>query len=107
MPDFILQRDFVLRSRHGLSIRFTKGLPTHVPERLAEEAVGIGAVPVHPPAPVDDLLEAIRLLAEEADAEKFTVKGAPRTEAVEAIVGRDLKAAEVAQAWAEFKGGRE
>ena len=45
MPDFLLNRTYNLVGK-GHNIRFTKGVPTHVPPELLREALSIGAEPV-------------------------------------------------------------
>ncbi len=42
MPDFLLNRTHNLVGK-GHNIRFTKGVPTHVPPELIREALSIGA----------------------------------------------------------------
>jgi hypothetical protein len=42
MPEFLLNRTYNLVGK-GHNIRFTKGVPTHVPPELVREALSIGA----------------------------------------------------------------
>ena len=43
MPDFVLNRNYALRSLTGHSINFVKGKPCYVPPAVVKEAVAIGA----------------------------------------------------------------
>jgi hypothetical protein len=48
MPQFILHRNYVLRTTNGHAIGFVANEPTNVPEICVEDAVAIGARPVDP-----------------------------------------------------------
>lgn len=115
MPQMLMLRDFVLTSTLGLSIRFQKGQPVHVPPELVFEAMEKGAVPADGEAPVVEepvlpvtpagderaalVLEAVRELVDKNDADDFGANGAPLVKAVERELGFDVDRAEVQVAW--------
>lgn len=115
MPQMVMLRDYVLSSTLGLSIRFQKNRPVHVPKELVFEAMEKGAVPadgvapevevpVAPTKPAADerdalLIEAVRELVAKNDADDFGANGAPLVKAVERELGFDVDRAEVTVAW--------
>lgn len=120
MPTFVLNRDYVLRSLVGLSVRFEKGQPTYIPDVLAKEAVGIGAecvdgeVDVLGPEPIEEpeltlderklkMFDAFKVMKERDVRTDFTGQGLPAMKAVEKLVGMNLDRAEVDEAWAEYQ----
>jgi hypothetical protein len=100
MPDYILNRDFTLRSTSGRSIKFLKGVATHVPRFMEQEVAGIGGVPADgsdvfvgepvatPTAPEDPvtregmILQAIVKIAQMNQRGDFTAAGAPHADAL-------------------------
>lgn len=123
MPQYTLNRDFVLRNTKGV-ISFTKGEPTNVPSYMVMDAVAIGAeavgaetpslVPkdnVVPEAPQGDerqsqILTAISLLVEKNDASDFTGSGSPSVKAVEGVLGFDIDRSELVEAWKKFNADK-
>jgi hypothetical protein len=119
MPVFILNRDFVVRSRFGRSIEFKKDVETYVPNALVREVVAAGAVPAEGEeglvqAPVgsgpqteaelqDKIRAAFEELVAKGNEKDFTATGIPAVRAVESIVGVNLSSAQVKDAWGQFK----
>lgn len=123
MPQYKLNRDFVLRNTKGV-ITFTKGEPTNVPTYMEMDVVAIGgeavskATPSLVPqdAPEKDnpqgedraaqILTAISLLVEKNDAADFTGSGTPSVKAVEGILGFDIDRSEVVEGWKKFNADK-
>lgn len=121
MAEYILNRNYVLRSLLGQSVKFVKGEPTYVPRLIEREALAIGAECVSGDAPdilpaedqvapplsqqerLDQLNAAFALLAERNDSKDFTGAGVPAVKAVEKIVDFDVDRNEVITAWAEYQ----
>ena len=120
MPNYILKRDYVLRSTSGV-ISFLKGEPTFVPKHMEREVVAIGAEIVEGEAPAllepakalpkvpegadreEQIAAAIALLVDRNDAADFTGSGAPSVKAVSKLLDFDVERTELANAWSEFK----
>lgn len=120
MANFVLNRDYTLRSLSGLSVRFVKGEPVFVPQPLEKEAVAIGATCIDGEIdvlgePVEEVVEpageertlklfdAFKTLSERNDREDFTAQGMPATRAVQALVGFKPDRAEISLAWDEYR----
>lgn len=119
MPQMIMLRDYVLASTFGLSVRFKKGEPTHVPSPMVAEAMERGAVPADGKAPEFEaevvvaapagderaalILEAVRELVAKNDADDFGGNGAPKVRSVERELGFDVDQAEVKTTWKQFQ----
>lgn len=120
MANFVLNRDYVLRTLAGLSVRFVKGEPVFVPKPLEKEAVSIGAVCIDEEVnvledeveevaePVGEdrtlkLFDAFKLLSARNEREDFTAQGMPATKAVQALVGFKPDRAEISLAWDEYR----
>lgn len=120
---FTLHRDRVLASVLGLSVEFKKGVPTHVPPELHNEALAIGAEPedelveekpatktsepADPNKRKEEIFAAFEMLALRNERTDFTAGGAPRDQALESILGWKLSAKERDILWAEFKVGKD
>lgn len=119
MPNYTLNRDFMLRTTDGV-ISFVKGEPAWVPPNMVKHAVGIGAEPVDGAKPdLTDAPEAPEQLSDEDrkalilaafeqikgknDSKDFTGAGCPTVKAVERIVEFAVERTEVAELWNEFK----
>jgi hypothetical protein len=117
---FVLNRNYVLASLFGHSIRFAKGEPTHVPPECYKEAVSIGAIPesevemeeskpAGKPEPTDPvarqaaLFAAFETIALRGAREDFTAGGTPRDKALEAELGWKVSSKERDAAWLEFQ----
>jgi hypothetical protein len=120
MSTFVLNRDYVLRTLSGLSVRFVKGEPVFVPPTIQADAVAIGAVCVdgevdvlpkeedeEAPLTPDELkilmFAAFDQLVKRDGRGDFTGNGLPSMKAVEQIVGRNLDRADVTDAWREYQ----
>ena len=120
MPEYTLNRNYVLRTRSGV-ISFKNGAPTYLPPHMELEARLIGAEPVSGEGP--SLLEpekeaareltpeerhkamiaAFELLVEKNAREDFTAAGRPAVKAVETLTGFDVDSREVDGAWTAWR----
>ena len=123
MAEYVLNRNFVLRSMTGHSVNFVKNVPTFVPALIEREARGIGAervdganpdmldpeTPEVAPLSHDERAEQIRtafaLLTERNDSKDFTGAGVPSVKAVEKLVDFDVDRNEVAALWQAYRAG--
>lgn len=123
MAEYVLNRNFVLRSMTGHSVNFVKNVPTFVPALIEREARGIGAErvdganpdmldpesPEVAPLSHDERAEQIRtafaLLAERNDSKDFTGAGVPSVKAVEKLVDFDVDRNEVVALWQAYRAG--
>lgn len=123
MAEYVLNRNFVLRSMTGHSVNFVKNVPTFVPALIEREARGIGAervdganpdmldpeTPEVPPLSHDERAEQIRtafaLLVERNDSKDFTGAGVPSVKAVEKLVDFDVDRNEVVELWQAYRAG--
>ena len=123
MAEYVLNRNFVLRSMTGHSVNFVKNVPTFVPALIEREARGIGAErvdganpdmldPASPevaPLSHDERAEQIRtafaLLTERNDSKDFTGAGVPSVKAVEKLVDFDVDRNEVVALWQAYRAG--
>ena len=123
MAEYVLNRNFVLRSMTGHSVNFVKNVPTFVPALIEREARGIGAervdganpdmldpeTPEVAPLSHDERAEQIRtafaLLTERNDSKDFTGAGVPSVKAVEKLVDFDVDRNEVAALWHAYRTG--
>lgn len=120
MPEYILNRNHVLRSTSGV-ISFTKGEPTFVPRHMEREVVAIGAEIVEGTAPAllepakklplapegearrEQISIAIGLIVDRNDSADFTGSGAPSVKAVNKLLDFEIERSELADVWQEFK----
>lgn len=126
---FVSNRDIVVTSLQGYSIRFDKGVPTHVPKVMHAEVMEKGILPcddggatlsidkVEDPKPKPKVLlapedpaeraEAIRVvieaLAERNSPKDFSAGGVPTSKAVTAALGWSADAQEIRPVWDAFK----
>ena len=123
MAEYVLNRNFVLRSMTGHSVNFVKNVPTFVPALIEREARGIGAErvdganpdmldpesPEVAPLSHDERAEQIRtafaLLTERNDSKDFTGAGVPSVKAVETLVDFDVDRNEVVTLWQAYRAG--
>ena len=123
MAEYVLNRNFVLRSMTGHSVNFVKNVPTFVPALIEREARGIGAErvdganpdmldpesPEVAPLSHDERAEQIRtafaLLTERNDSKDFTGAGVPSVKAVEKLVDFDVDRNEVVALWQAYRSG--
>ena len=123
MAEYVLNRNFVLRSMTGHSVNFVKNVPTFVPALIEREARGVGAErvdganpdmldqesPEVAPLSHDERAEQIRtafaLLTERNDSKDFTGAGVPSVKAVEKLVDFDVDRNEVVALWQAYRAG--
>lgn len=120
MPEFVLNRNYSMRSLYGHVIDFKKGQPVYVPPICAREAASIGAESVdgkidvldpeaEPVAPMslderqESIIAAFKLLEERNGRNDFTGSGSPAVPALEKILGFDVDKKEVNPLWAEYR----
>lgn len=119
MPEFILNRNYALRSIKGHIINFIKGEPVYVPPVLVAEAVALGAEsvdgpidPLEPEAPVKSELtlaereqamrEAIEQMVAANNREDFTAQGTPNLKALSGYVGFTVNKRELEGVWQKY-----
>lgn len=119
MPEFVLNRNYTLRSLNGHIISFVKGEPVHVPPVCVKEALLIGAEPTgeaidildpekEPVVPMtsDDrqaaLIAAFAMLEERNTNTDFSGNGIPTKSAVEKIVEFDVQKKEIDALWVAY-----
>ncbi len=123
MPDFVLNRDYPLRSMSGHMINFTKGNPTWVPPACVKEAVAIGAQPVDGPVEVLDpevvesivpegverkdlIFAAFEDLEAKNEREEWTASGMPTSKALEKTLGFEVDSKERNALWIEYRAAK-
>jgi hypothetical protein len=120
VPDFVLHRDYALRSMSGHMINFKKGDPTWVPPGCVKEAVAIGATPVDGPVDVLDpevqasivpegaerndlIFAAFEDMEAKNEREEWTASGMPTSKALEKILGFEVDSKERNTLWVEYR----
>ena len=116
----VLNRNYVLTTTKGHSVAFEKGVPTHVPPAIYQEALTIGAIPPDGEDPhVEDvvktdnapsnpaeraplILDAIEKLVAENARDNFTAAGSPTVDAVAKAVGFKVQSKEIATVWQQY-----
>lgn len=117
--NFISNRDIVVRSLHGHSVEFKKGIPTAVPRVMHAECLEKGILPEEGPeqgnaiadpagptlAPEDKLerddaiLEVIKQIVKRNNSSDFTGGGHPSATSISAAVGWKVDQKEVKDVW--------
>ena len=120
MGQFVLNRNYNLRSTAGHIVDFKKGEPTWVPPALHNDAVAIGAEPldgvVDVLGPEDtpkqemapDQREAAIMLAfekilRENERGSFTASGMPNARALQQACGMEVSTRERQDLWQKFR----
>ena len=116
----VLNRNFTLNTTKGHVLEFKKGVATHVPPAVYQEALGIGAIPPDGEDPVVQdvvktdsapndpseraplILAAIEKLVAENARDNFTAAGSPTVGAVSEAVGFKVQAKEIATVWQQY-----
>lgn len=124
MPEYVLNRDFVLRTTMAHTIAFKKGEPTWVPPIIEKEAIAIGAeradngktdilvpeVNGKSQMTFEELREALfaafDLLVEKNDSDDFTAQGVPKVAVVEKMIETDIDRKDLVEAWTEYRAGK-
>lgn len=130
MPDMKMNRDFILNTKNGVKVFFTKDEPAWVVPRAVEEARRFGAEFVNEDdkakieetenvkknevkrAPVgDELDDKLRSVLEEFimrnSRDDFTASGTPKMDLVKAQLGFDVSKAAVSKVWTAMTNERE
>jgi hypothetical protein len=121
--EFVLNRNYVLRSTVGHIINFEKNVPIHVPPILHSEVRAIGAeaadgseVNVLPDEPVakvipqgsernEAITTAMIMLRDENARNDFTAQGLPQVKSIEKLVGFDIDKEERDTLWTRLQTG--
>lgn len=112
----VTNRDYTLVTSKGHTIEFKKGVATHVPRIVYEDALAIGAIPPDDNEAVDvtpkpaeptgehedrpaKIAAAVEEVVTTGDREAFTASGKPTVGAVSDAAGFKVSAAEVGEEW--------
>lgn len=124
MPEYVLNRDYVLRTTKGYTVAFKKGQPVFVPPLIEKDAVAIGAeradngkTDILAPETgegtqmsFEELREAMfaafDLLVEKNESDDFTAQGVPKVAVVEKMIETDIDRKELVEAWTEYRAGK-
>lgn len=124
MPEYVLNRDYVLRTTKGYTVAFKKGEPVYVPPLIEKDAVAIGAeradngktdvlapeVSGKPDLSFEELREAMitafDLLVERNDTNDFTAQGVPKVSVVEKMVEANIDRKDLLEAWTEYRASK-
>lgn len=124
MPEYVLNRDYVLRTTKGYTVAFKKGKPVFVPPLIEKDAVAIGAeradngktdvlapetgekVPMTFEELREAMFAAFDLLVEKNESDDFTAQGVPKVAVVEKMIETDIDRKELVEAWAEYRAGK-
>ena len=123
MPDFVLNRNYNLRTTFGHIVNFVKGVPTFVPPIIVKEALLIGAEPCDgsvdasildaeeqtappPPSGADrekQVWMAFDRICERNERESFTAQGVPTQSSVEQVAGFKITRKEQQTFWQSYR----
>jgi len=120
MPEFVLNRDYKLRSLTGHTISFEKGVPINIPQILVKEVVAIGAeatgerpdvlgpevVAVVQPTGQDRaeaFFTAFEILIERNGRNDFTAQGSPHVKELSKLLGFDTDNKERDAMWQQYR----
>jgi len=124
MPEYVLNRDYQLRTTKGYTVAFKKGEPVFVPPLIEKDAIAIGAERADngktdilvPEAnsksqmTFEELREAMfaafDLLVEKNESDDFTAQGVPKVAVVEKMIETDIDRKELVEAWTEYRAGK-
>lgn len=124
MPDYVLNRNYTLRTLAGRIINFNKGEPTWVTPECEKDALAIGAEPVDGPKNIlgdeevpepeltaeerrEAILKAYAVLEARNERGDFTGQGLPNTKALEVLTKFNVPTKERDALWLEYKQGDE
>ena len=119
MPEFILNRNYTLRTTKGHIINFIKGAPTYVPPIVVPDVVALGAEavdahedvlgeePIVKPELTPDAREAILIAAYPSmvaanKRNDFTGQGIPNIKSLSAIAGFTVDKRELDATWQKY-----
>jgi len=124
MPEYVLNRDYQLRTTKGYTVAFKKGEPVFVPPLIEKDAIAIGAeradngkTEILAPEPVakpemgfaelrEAMFAAFDLLVERNDSSDFTAQGTPKVGVVEKMVETNIDRRDLAEAWTEYRAAK-
>lgn len=120
----VTNRNISVTGTSGSSIRFEKGVPTHVPDHALEDCMKAGAIPVegevieiHKPVPAaapaptgverkQRILDAIEQMVLLNERGTFNANGAPKQPQLEKTAGFVIDTREINTLWHEFDSSR-
>ena len=120
----VTNRNITVTGTSGSSIRFTKGVPTNVPDHALEDCMKAGAIPVEgeviemhkPAAPAEPaptgverkqrILDAIEQMVLLNERGTFNANGTPKQPQLEKAAGFALDTREIETLWHEFDADR-
>lgn len=120
MPEFVLNRNYSMRTLHGHIIDFKKGEPVYVPPICARQAASIGAEcvegkvdPLEPEAPPpvelppderrESIIAAFKLLEERGARNDFNASGTPAKPALDKILDFEVDKKEYEPLWIAYR----
>lgn len=121
MPEFVLHRNYILRTTKGHTIGFTKNKPINIPQICVEDALAIGAQPVNPkdadilgeeeaaapPLSADEreakIFEAFEIMKTRNERNDFTASGVPNNKRLPALLGFELTNKERDAFWQKYR----
>jgi len=123
MPEYVLNRRYILATKAGRVINFEKGIPVWVTPECEKEALIVGAQPVDGPKDILDpeAKVTVRLTAAERTAKihsgfailearqergDFTAQGVPSAKAIDLLVGVDVQTKERDEEWTAYKASK-
>lgn len=122
--EFVLNRNYALRSTTGHMLNFEKGVPTTVPPILYKEAIAIGAepvdgkvdvlgpeekpeVPLTPHERAEKMIAAFKRMEERNERGDFNAQGLPNTKVLEKLTGlNEISSQERNEVWQAFREER-
>lgn len=120
----VTNRNITVTGKSGSSIKFVKGVPTHVPDQAIEDCMAAGAIPApgervaaHKPEPdiVDApqgverkqrILDAIDQMVVLNERGTFNANGAPKQPQLEKAAGFVIDTREIETLWHEYDAAR-
>ena len=116
----VLNRNYVLQTLMGHSIRFRAGVPVAVPPMVRHEAVAIGALPADgsdpnvleddapdsaprdPAVRTEKVMDAVLALVAKNDSDDFTASNMPKIKAVMREAGFKVDVNELKDVWQKY-----
>lgn len=123
MPEFVLNRNYTMRTTLGYIIDFKKGQPVHVPPICARDAAAIGAeavgdkvdplgpeaaveIPLSPDERREKIVAAFKTMEARGERNDFTGNGSPARAALVKLVGFDVDKNEYDPLWRAYRVGQ-
>ena len=120
----VTNRNITVTGKSGSSIKFVKGVPTHVPDQAIEDCMAAGAIPAegevvaaHKPKPVQEdaptgverkqrILDAIDQMVMLNERGTFNANGSPKQPQLEKAAVFVIDTREIETLWHEFDAAR-